>query len=969
MYNNMNLARRKMFAKSVKLIALLSLGSFISGCNDSDEEPIVIPPQATVNFVLAPVEGGSCSVLDPGANMAVLAGPVVTSQGRGVFEDVPANAGLVVLECSGGSYVDEATGDTMTPGSLRAYVNVTSSEFTATVSPLTEITARLLDYYELTPQDYASVLTNVAFSFGLKDIDPSAVTPLDISLAELDGTASGNYGLVLAALSQMQVDQQSDSADDIMNELVDGLANNGLFTSDEIRDLYFNGLHNMFDNPLIEPNLGSDDNLDVFFHDVVLAPVASQVDYVDAFHPDSNNAAALTTIDGFEESTFDIIGTHLSLKMEVTLGGERCRTKDLATESDTNSEFRYNSMIAICTPQNLGQVDLVVMDQGRLENTTAITVVEPGTFDYGAAGVTAGTARKASLAKSTNPSTSATTGSSFVFGFVTGQVPAINPSVSSAHDYTTTKLQSFNISGVTVDLVNAQNAVLATTTTEQDGYYLFENVPESTSVSVVVKAEIKKVRTTPNVGPQYSFAVRDNTSISTPRTMYTLSTPFFTTLAEGNSDNPQQDIIAKIGFNSSGSLISEDQRESAPFAILRTMKAAADQLTLLNANLIMPSLEVYWSGKNIGSEGDKEKGQIGTSHYNGHGILPGLYILGKADSDTDEFDQGVIGHEFGHFLQDKLSYSDSPGGSHSDNEHKDASLAYGEGYGTAIGGLLSGSKYYCDVSGESQLDGFCIDLTDKDAAGNVKGFYSEASVITLMYGIGTIPGKGIGEFFTAVSEMKSDMHSATIFSFLHHYLKANPDVKSQIETLMSENNVKSSDPFGIYPTGTPADASIGEANNKKGAQQGADDLDKIYIQLTLNNAEEPFANDPPAQVTPNATSFCVNRNLPGANSFNGLGMRRRLVFTANFTGDILIRAVNKYDHLLSDQSSKLEIRDQDGKNLELFDYSGVDATKYYGLFTVVSGKQYSIKFSMENPEAVLNGSQCGIKVELARPGS
>ena len=251
--------------------------------------------------------------------MTTIAGPVSTDNGVGIFKDVPADTGLVVVECSGGSYEDEATGDILTPDVLRSYINVTTSEFSVTVSPLTEVAARVVQYYDLSPEDYAAVLENVAYSFGLQGVDLATVVPLDLNVDEADGTDSGNYGLVLAALSQMQLDYEVDNADYIMEELFIGMANNGLFTSDEIRDSYFFALENMFDNPKIDPYLGSDEDLDKFFHDVVLAPLASQVEWVDADHPESHNLEALTVIDAFETSLFDLVGTNLSLKMEVTL--------------------------------------------------------------------------------------------------------------------------------------------------------------------------------------------------------------------------------------------------------------------------------------------------------------------------------------------------------------------------------------------------------------------------------------------------------------------------------------------------------------------------------------------------------------------------------------------------------------------------------------------------------------------------
>ena len=395
------------------------------------------------------------------------------------------------------------------------------------------------------------------------------------------------------------------------------------------------------------------------------------------------------------------------------------------------------------------------------------------------------------------------------------------------------------------------------------------------------------------------------------------------------------------------------------------MKAAADSLEKVNANITMPALDIYWSTKNVGAAGDKKLGQIGTSHYSGSGLMAGLYILGKADSDTDEFDQGVIGHELGHYLQDKLSFSDSPGGNHSNGQFKDASLAYGEGYGTAIGALLSGSQYYCDVAGSKQTAGFCWDLKNKNLAGNVKGFYSEASIMSLMYGIGTLPGKGLPEFFAAVTKMKTEMHSATIFPFLNHYITANPDVASQVATLMSENNIKSSEPFGKLPAGTAADPAIAAAANKGKSTSGATNLEILYLDLPLITANKPSQAEPPVILTPNAPTFCINRNLSGANSHNGLGMRQRFTFTSNFDGYVLLRAENHLGKTLNPQSSYFDMREEGGIPSIKYNYNGVNAADYNGLVQVKAGKKYSLMHKMYKPEAILNGNECGYKVTLA----
>jgi hypothetical protein len=68
----------------------------------------------------------------------------------------------------------------------------------------------------------------------------------------------------------------------------------------------------------------------------------------------------------------------------------------------------------------------------------------------------------------------------------------------------------------------------------------------------------------------------------------------------------------------------------------------------------------------------------------GGGLYPGLYILGGLEgsvcADTDHFDNSVILHEYGHFLEHTYATSDSPGGSHNGNKIIDPRLAWSEGW-------------------------------------------------------------------------------------------------------------------------------------------------------------------------------------------------------------------------------------------------------------------------------------------------
>ena len=940
---------RLKLVKSLTAIALIA--GITSGCNSDNKKEVTdndASMESQVHFMLASVDNGTCSIIANGETIA----SADTEVGVARFQDIPADTGFALVECEGGEYLDEASGEIFTPSLTRAYYNVTSSTFSTSVTPLTEIATQVVEVYDLDPiTQYSNILTNVGDAFGMKDFDLTTAIPMDLNIEEADGSAGGRYGVVLAALSQMQLDIEADSADEVIETLVYGMANNGLFTSDEIRDYYFYAMENMFDNPRIDPNLGYDVDLDAYFHDVVLAPLASQVEYVDADHPESTNYESFSTITASETSTFDIVGTHLSLNLDVTLNGDKCSVYDLEALRDTNNESEYNVMYADCPAQNEGEVNLVVMDGDRLENTTAITVEATSVAQTNSS-------KNVSRVSAVSAVSS---GSSYLFGTITAEAPGVVYDESAAHKYDSNSLEIFPVAGVPVEMIDANGGVIASTISDADGYYEFNNAPESTAVKVVVKAQLQKSRSTPNVGAQYDFSVRDNTSDGDVKKLYELTSSAVTIKDEAESDNPF-DIRAKIGFDSNGHVISGVERESAPFSILRIVKSAADKLEAMNSNIEMPALNLYWSTKNIATSGEISLGQIGTSYYSGSGLWQGVFILGKADSDTDEFDKGVIGHEFGHYLQAQLSYSDSPGDSHSYNEYKDASLAYGEGYGTAVGGLLSGSHYYCDTSGEQQLDGACENLKAAIDADNANGFYSEETVIKLMYSIGTLNGKGFTEFFDAVSKMKTGIHSATIFAFLDHYLKENPDVETEVKALMVTANVKTSDPFGVYPANTQADPKINAAANKGNSSEGAADLEKLYLTVNLSDVDAPNGEDFPAVLSNDSPEFCLNNNLPGANLGNGLGMRRRAEFTANYTGNMVVSAFNKLNHVISDQSAYIEVRDDTGSAVRVNGFKD----GYFGRINVVSGRRYSLVLNVSNPEIILKGSQCGYYFELAR---
>ena len=139
---------------------------------------------------------------------------------------------------------------------------------------------------------------------------------------------------------------------------------------------------------------------------------------------------------------------------------------------------------------------------------------------------------------------------------------------------------------------------------------------------------------------------------------------------------------------------------------------------------VAPKVNAYWvAGFNPGS-------YVGTSSGLSF-YLPGysrLFILGGINgntttSDTDHFDNSIILHEFGHFLEDQVFKSDSPGGSHDGQSVIDPRLAWSEGWGNFFQAAVRNSADYVDSSGNT--DGSTSLIFDADIEDNTNNTYDD----------------------------------------------------------------------------------------------------------------------------------------------------------------------------------------------------------------------------------------------------
>ncbi len=101
----------------------------------------------------------------------------------------------------------------------------------------------------------------------------------------------------------------------------------------------------------------------------------------------------------------------------------------------------------------------------------------------------------------------------------------------------------------------------------------------------------------------------------------------------------------------------------------------------------MPMMPFYWT------DGQKPGGKNASFCTRTNKI----YILGAA-ADSDAYDDIIIGHEYGHFVMNVISKSDSPGGGHSSNRQEEPTLSWSEGWATFFGVTAHNETRYMDTN-------------------------------------------------------------------------------------------------------------------------------------------------------------------------------------------------------------------------------------------------------------------------------
>jgi hypothetical protein len=191
---------------------------------------------------------------------------------------------------------------------------------------------------------------------------------------------------------------------------------------------------------------------------------------------------------------------------------------------------------------------------------------------------------------------------------------------------------------------SSDSAVLGSGQTDDNGAYSI-SVTNGGSQTIFLRIYARQT------DGQINVTVRDN---ATSNQIYVADT----TAAAEDTDNP-------VVINASITLASG---VAGPFNIFDVSVFGFEYLATVDTDFPASpeGLTVYWqSGSTNGTFYDRTSNEMA--------------LLGTT-SDPDEFDDDIILHEFGHYVEDTLGDTDTPGGSHSLTDILDIRLAWSEGW-------------------------------------------------------------------------------------------------------------------------------------------------------------------------------------------------------------------------------------------------------------------------------------------------
>ena len=380
-------------------------------------------------------------------------------------------------------------------------------------------------------------------------------------------------------------------------------------------------------------------------------------------------------------------------------------------------------------------------------------------------------------------------------------------------DYSNIRQQP--IRGVWVEAVNASATVLERTRSDASGRYRLD-VDANTEVRIRIRAHMQRSAAG---GPRWDVKVTDNTN---GNALYVAQG----NLASSGTGASTRNLNAASGWvaSDSGGRYA-NARVAGPFAILSSTYEALQRFARVDPDINLPALEYRWSVRNRSAAGNLADGAIGRSFYNPAEQL--IYLVGQENEDTDEYDHSVILHEFAHHFTSTLSRDDSLGGNWSDEARLDMRLAFSEGFGDALGAIITDDPLYRDTFGSNQglagVQNMETNPVNPTTDANRIGWYHSRSVAAIVYDLYDAADDGadrlslgLAPIYNALTSngFKNNRHYTSIYTFanqLPEHVSNRTATQSGLDALLRRHNIFGRGDNGAGETnggGLPATARV-----------------------------------------------------------------------------------------------------------------------------------------------------------------
>jgi len=173
-------------------------------------------------------------------------------------------------------------------------------------------------------------------------------------------------------------------------------------------------------------------------------------------------------------------------------------------------------------------------------------------------------------------------------------------------------------------------------------------------------------------------------------------------------------------------------RKSGAFNILEQIQRSNDFVHAADPQFQAFPFVIFWSERNQKQTGitSPKDGLIGTTFFSLTSST--AYILGDRNTDSDEYDDSVLIHEYAHMLAAKFSRDDSIGGAHRPGDNLDPRVAWSEGWANFFSAAVRNDSVYRDSSGPGGSNVLRFDLEDNYPPGSWTGYGSETSIQALL---------------------------------------------------------------------------------------------------------------------------------------------------------------------------------------------------------------------------------------------